>query len=340
MEKNSIFEFQEKLETFAKDGSISEKIRAILQSFFSSYMSALSGCGMSASLYVPLFSLYLDRVKEQCLHPHQFQPYHEHIRSPFDYYAFGINFLKPLVEMERSSVKGLKNLDQIEKQLQKKENVVFLANHQIEADPQAISILLEKSHPKIGENLIFVAGERVITDPLAIPFSMGRNLLCIYSKRYIDFPPEDKHKKQLHNKKTMELMRELLNEGGKIIYVAPSGGRDRPNAHGIVEVAPFDAQSIEMFYLMAKKAIKKTHFYPLALSTYSLLPPPEAIQVELGETRVTKRGAIHLAVGEEIEMSHYPNSDNADKYVRRKSRADYIWNLVKNDYDLFPGVSQ
>ncbi len=50
--------------------------------------------------------------------------------------------------------------------------------------------------------MIFVAGERVITDPLAVPASMGRNLLCIYSKRYIDHPPELKSEKQLHNKRT------------------------------------------------------------------------------------------------------------------------------------------
>lgn len=241
--------------------------------------------------------------------------------------------------MEFSTVKGLEQLARIEKQLAKKENVVLFANHQIEADPQAISILLEKTYPKIGESLIFVAGERVITDLLAVPFSMGRNLLCIYSKRYIDYPPEEKHKKQLHNKKTMELMSELLNEGGKIIYVAPSGGRDRPNSAGVVEVAPFDPPSIEMFYLMSKKASKKTHFYPMALSTYNLLPPPETVQVELGENRVTKRAAIHLAVGAEIDMEMFPESENKDKNVRRKSRADYIWNLVKKDYDSFPGVT-
>lgn len=337
MAKNSTFE--ERLETLVNEGSISPKVKTVLQKFFSSYAHALSSAGMGKSEYLPLFNLYLDLVKEQCLNPYQFQPYHEHIRKPFDYYAFGINFLRPLVEIEHSTVKGLDHFNKIEKELNNKENVVFLANHQIEADPQAISILLEKTHPKIGENLIFVAGERVITDPLAIPFSMGRNLLCIYSKRYIDNPPEEKHKKQLHNKRTMELMRQLLDEGGKVIYVAPSGGRDRPNAQGIVEVAPFDPPSIEMFYLMAKKAAKKTHFYPLALSTYNLLPPPETIQVELGETRVTKRGAIHLALGAEINMEHYPNVEIADKYVRRKSRADYIWNLVKKDYDSFPGAS-
>ena len=339
MEKKSIFDFQAKLENLYQEGSISEKIKLILFRFFSSYAEALTACGIPASRYTPLFFTYLDLVKEQCLQPFDFSSYHEHIRKPFDYYAFGINFLAPLVDKVHSSLKGLERFDDIEKALKKKENVILFANHQTEADPQAISILLEKSHPQIGEDLIFVAGERVITDPLAIPFSMGRNLLCIYSKRYIDHPPEEKHAKQLHNKKTMERMRELLSEGGKIIYVAPSGGRDRANSNGVIEVAPFDPQSIEMFYLMAKKAGKPTHFYPMSLFTYNLLPPPENIQVELGETRHAKRVPIHLAIGPEIDMETFPNCENPDKYVRRKSRADYIWNLVKNDYDSFPGVS-
>jgi len=102
--------------------------------------------------------------------------------------------LKPLVDLSHCQVNGLEYLQPILESLERGENVIFLANHQTEADPHAISILLEKYCPKFAEEMIFVAGERVITDPLAIPFSMGRNLLCIYSKRYIDHPPEDKSK--------------------------------------------------------------------------------------------------------------------------------------------------
>ncbi len=68
-------------------------------------------------------------------------------------------------------------------------------------------------------------------------------------------------------------MSRLLQEGGKIIYVAPSGGRDRRNSEGHIEVAPFDPASIEMFYLMAKKAKTPTHFIPFALATYDLTSP-------------------------------------------------------------------
>jgi glycerol-3-phosphate O-acyltransferase len=165
---------------------------------------------------------------------------------------------------------------------------------------------------------------------------MGRNLLCIYSKRYIDTPPEEKARKTLHNRKTMERMSELLSEGGKCIYVAPSGGRDRRNAHGVVEVAPFDPQSVEMFLLMAERAPRITHFYPMALATYDFLPPPETIQVQLGEARQARRLGLHLAVGGEIDMVTFPGSDAPDKRMRREARASYIWRQVADDYARFP----
>jgi glycerol-3-phosphate O-acyltransferase len=267
-------------------------------------------------------------------HPPTFEPYHERVRSPVDYYQFGLDLLRPLVIFEHSKLLGQDNLDRIVQQLQQGDNVVLLANHQTEPDPQAISLLLEKKYPQLSEEMIFVAGHRVISDPLAIPFSLGRNLLCINSKNYIETPPEQKEEKLLHNQRTMKRLGQLLSEGGKCIYVAPSGGRDRPNAAGIVEVAKFDAQSIEMFSLLAQHSGRPTHFYPLALATYALLPPPNSIKKELGEKRQTHCTPIHLAFGNEIDMNKYPGSDAKDKRQRRNNRAAYIWDLVKKDYAL------
>jgi glycerol-3-phosphate O-acyltransferase len=335
MEKKSTSKFFDTLDIYSKEGLIPEKYKGLIVEFYCSYRDSLERYQIPIQDYEPLFTTFLDLVKEQFIKPFHFQPYHQQIRHPFDYYAFGIEFLRPLVDMTTSSAEGLHYADAISGHLKAKENVILIANHQIEGDPQAISLLLEKSHPDIAENLIFVAGERVITDPLAVPFSMGCNLLCIYSKRYIDHPPEDKLKKQLHNKRTMELMSHLLDEGGKCIYVAPSGGRDRPNRAGVVEVAPFDPQSIEMFYLMAQRASRPTHFYTLALATYDLLPPPETIQIELGEVRRTQRGAIHLAFGPEVDMETYPGSENPVKHARRKARADYIHRQVVKNYSHF-----
>lgn len=302
-----------------------KKYNKILEQFFNCYKEA-TGSDEILKVFLPL-------LQEQIRNPYKFEPYHQKIRHPFDYYKFSLDFIRPLVELEHSKIHGVDILNQIDHQLKRGENVILLANHQTETDPQAIAILLETTHSHVGEKIIYVAGERVVTDPLAVPFSMGTDLLCIYSKRYIDHPPELKAQKQLHNKNTMELMSRLLKEGGKIIYVAPSGGRDRRNAEGKVEVAAFDPQSIEMFYLMAKKAKTPTHFYPFILDTYNILPPPETIQKELGEVRVAKRCPLQIAFAPEFDMEKFPGSEENDKTVRRKARADAIWSIVNTKYE-------
>jgi glycerol-3-phosphate O-acyltransferase len=276
----------------------------------------------------------LDLVIRQLEKPYNFEPFHKHITRPFDYYHFGLDFIRPLILMNSSKVLGSKEVTTMVKQLAKGDNVILLANHQTEPDPQVISILLEKTHPKFAKDMIFVAGHRVISDPLAVPFSMGRNLLCIFSKKHVEYPPEQKQIKLLHNQRTMKIMSQLLIEGGKCIYVAPSGGRDRVNAQGKIDVALFDPQSIEMFYLMAQQSSKTTHFYPLALATYHLLPPPDLVEKELGEHRQAKSTPVHLAFGSEIEMEKFPGSEGKDKRSKRKARAEFIWNLVRKDYEI------
>jgi glycerol-3-phosphate O-acyltransferase len=327
----------DRLGALLRDPRFADRFKPIVSQFFSTYRAALAEGGLDPDDYDHLLCGFIDRLEEQLDSPFTFEPYHQQITEPFDYYRYGVEFLRPLVDASRSTVRGADHLATIATQLAAGDNVIFLANHQTEGDPQAISLLLENTHPEIGKQMIFVAGERVTTDPLAVPFSMGRNLLCIYSKRYIDNPPELKTSKQLHNKRTMERMSELLSEGGHCIYVAPSGGRDRANAEGVVEVAAFDPQSIEMFYLMATRAGRPSHFYPMALGTYQFLPPPVTVQTELGEARHIKRTGIHLAIGPEVDMEHFPGSDLEDRHARRAARAQHIWELVRADHSTFPG---
>jgi glycerol-3-phosphate O-acyltransferase len=305
------------------------KYLLILEEFIASYREALGDLFDAA---IPDLLLFLELTAIQFKTPYSFEPYHKKIRHPIDYYRFSLDFIRPLIDLANSSIFGPEHLDTIAKKLGRGENVVLLANHQTEPDPQAIAILLENGHPDIAEKIIYVAGARVITDPLAIPFSLGCDLICIYSKRYIDDPPELKAAKQMHNKATMEQTSRLLKEGGKIIYVAPSGGRDRRNSEGEIELAPFDAASIEMFYLMAKKAKTPTSFIPFALSTYDLLPPPESIQKDLGEMRKAKRTPISIAFGAPFDMENFPGSESVDRLERREKRAENIWGLVNQMY--------
>lgn len=327
-------EYLQKIEFKAKNGTLPSKMAHILEKFYYSYTQAVQQNNWTLTMVEPLLMKFLELVFSELEQPFVFEPFHQRITHPFDYYQFGLDFLRPLIIFNTSKVSSLERADQISAQLARKENVILLANHQTEPDPQAISLLLEKTHPQIAEEMIFVAGHRVISDPLAIPFSKGRNLLCIYSKKHIEYPPGKKQEKLLHNQRTMKKMSQLLSEGGKCIYVAPSGGRDRPNAQGTVSVAPFDPQSIEMFWLMAQQAERPTHFYPLALATHHLLPPPNSLEKDLSEKRHAQCTPIHLAFGPEVDMENFPGSQGLDKRTKRKVRAEHIWNLVRTDYEM------
>ncbi|CAK9153229.1 unnamed protein product [Ilex paraguariensis] len=80
-----------------------------------------------------------------------------------------------VVPIFRSSYVGNISLfREMEEKLQQGDNVILFSNHQTEADPAVIALLLEAKNPHIAENMIYVAGDRIITDPLCKPFSMGR----------------------------------------------------------------------------------------------------------------------------------------------------------------------
>ena len=70
-------------------------------------------------------------------------------------------------------------------------------------------------------------GDRVVTDPMCKPFSMGRNLFCVHSKKHMGDDPVAKAAKMETNRKTLVAMQRRLNEGGCLMWIAPSGGRDR-----------------------------------------------------------------------------------------------------------------
>lgn len=325
-----------KLDQYQKKSLLSEDLVDTLRQWHISYSEAALANGYTSEQVEPILVQFLDLVAEQIKHPYKFEPFHQRLKTPLDFYRLSLEFTRPLVIQKESKAFHLEFADKMTQQLQQGENVVLLANHQTELDPQAISLLLEKTHQRLAEEMIFVAGHRVVTDPLAVPFSKGCNLLCIYSKKYISDHPELKEDRLLHNQRTMKRMGQLLAEGGKCIYVAPSGGRDRPDRKGKLQVAPFDPQSIELFRLTADRAGRTTHFYPLSLKTYRLLPPPDNVKKNIGEPRVTTATPIFLAFGPEVDMQNFPGSGLVtDKAEKRKARAQYIWQQVKLGYDSF-----
>jgi glycerol-3-phosphate O-acyltransferase len=223
--------------------------------------------------------------------------------NTIDFYKFGCDFFRPAMNSEASSVLGLDALKKAEEQLAAGENVVFFANHQSEADPQVMSVMLEKAGMnKMAEDLVYVAGHKVTTDTLAIPFSMGRNLICIHSKKHIDADADSKPIKQRQNLMAMNGMLKLLKKGGTSIWVAPSGGRDRREI-GVdrVPLAPFDQKTIDMFRLMGNKSKVPTHYYAVSMISYDLCPPPDFIEAGVGEQRNVRYVPVGIAVSDELE---------------------------------------
>eukprot|EP00980_Cylindrotheca_fusiformis_P005628 scaffold1184_cov132-Cylindrotheca_fusiformis.AAC.49 len=222
--------------------------------------------------------------------------------NEIDFYEWGTEFFRGLIDEENSKLEGMENLKKALAQAEAGENVVFFANHQSEADPQVVTVLLERAgFGKEAEEICYVAGHKVTTDPLAIPFSMGRNLICIHSKKHIDADPDTKGIKNRQNLSAMSGMLERLKKGGSILWVAPSGGRDRRDLKsGKTPIAPFDSKTIDMFRLMGNKSKKPTHYYPFAMVSYELCPPPDFIDPGVGEQRNFRYTPVGISVGEEI----------------------------------------
>ncbi len=312
-----------------------DPIKDGMRTFYASYEAACKKGNTPIDTCKPFFLLFFTFVLEQLARPFQFGSYHQAIREPFDFYRFGIDFIRPIIDVQNSKLFGEDQLERIKAAIERRENVVLLSNHQSEIDPQAFSILFEKNAPRLASDMIFVAGHRVVTDPLAAPLSKGRNLFCIYSKKYIDNPPEKKAEKLHHNIRTIKVMEEKLQEGGKCIVIFPSGGRDRKDKTGQVQVAPFDPDSIEMLYILAQKSKTPTHFFPVSLSTYDILPPPAEVQQEIGEQRIASFAPAFLCIGHEIDMRGRGESVDIDKKERRRIRAESIHDEVVRNYRKF-----
>jgi glycerol-3-phosphate O-acyltransferase len=280
--------------------------------------------------YEKLTEIYLKEVLENSSNPFQFESFHPAIREPIDYLELGIAFFEPLIDKQNSKVHGTENLLAMDSAMAEGRNIILFSNHQVEADPQVISIMTEPYSKRISEELMFVAGDRVTSDPLSIPFSKGRNLFCIYSKNYFELHPEKRTAMQEHNKKTIFAIRRQLDLGGRCIYLAPSGGRDRKKEDGTLEPAPFDEKSIDLFCLLAKKAKAPTDIYTLSLKTYDLMPPPTHRSPIIGEPRRAFYKPVSLNFSKKIDPQQI--QEFATTKEGREKRCEMLYNIVKQNY--------
>lgn len=295
------------------EGVLEQKYIDILASVFAQYRDITKERLGQEELFAVFNDLFTQVVELQRRHV-IFYFYHERVLRPFNYYKFGLDFCRPIVDFAHSTLQSHDVLDRMLAQLANGENIILLANHQAEIDPQIIELMLQHHGYQFGSDIIFVAGERVLKDPLAIPFSLGRNIISIYSKRYQDIDPALKVVHQKHNRQAMQKMAHIMEEGSKIIFVAPSGGRDRKK-DGILLPEVLDEKSVQLFRVIGRNCSKKSHFYPLAIHTYDTLPPPANINVELGEERHISCSPVHINFGASFEGDDWTTQAVHDRIV-------------------------
>jgi glycerol-3-phosphate O-acyltransferase len=152
-------------------------------------------------------------------------------------------------------------------------------------------------------------------------------------KKYVDSDPETKGFKNRQNLAAMGGMLEKLKDGGCILWVAPSGGRDRRDVEsGKTPIAPFDSKTADMFRLMGMKSKVPTHYYPLAMVSYELCPPPDFTEAGVGEQRNFRFAPVGIKVGDEVIPSK--DADFGTEAFER-TKTDY----AELREQLFPGTA-
>ncbi|XP_047342584.1 glycerol-3-phosphate acyltransferase, chloroplastic-like isoform X2 [Impatiens glandulifera] len=307
-----------------------------MEELYQNYRNAVfqSGIPNAEEIVLSNMSVALDRVYKDVEDPFHFSPYHKAIREPFDYYMFGQNYIRPLIDFRNTFIGNISLFSEIEDNIRKGHNVILMSNHQSEADPAIIALLLEATHPYISENTIYVAGDRVITDPLSKPFSIGRNLLCVYSKKHMFDVPELAETKKIANTKSLKEMAVLVRGGSKIIWIAPSGGRDRPDpTTNEMHPAPFEISSVDNMRRLIEHAGVPGHIYPLSILCYDIMPPPPKVEKKIGEIRNIKFFGAGVSVAPEINLDAITASTGKPEEVK-EAYCKALYNSVVEQYGV------
>ncbi|CAN8303658.1 unnamed protein product [Cochlearia groenlandica] len=315
-------------------GRLPPNVASGMEELYWNYKNAVlsSGASRADETVITNMSVAFDRMLLGVENPYTFNPYHKAVREPFDYYLFVHMYIRPLIDFKNSYVGNVSIFSDLEDKLRQGHNIVLISNHQSEADPAVISLLLEAQCPYIGENIKCVAGDRVITDPLCKPFSMGRNLICVYSKKHMNDDPELVDMKRKSNTRSLKEMATLLRSGSQLIWIAPSGGRDRPDAStGEWFPAPFDASSVDNMRRLIEHSGAPAHIYPMALLCYDIMPPPPQVEKDIGEKRLVGFHGTGLSVAPEISFSDV-TADCKNPNEAKEAYSEAMYKSVNEQY--------
>lgn len=327
-----------------------EKYRELFLGWYKGYAEQVTapaprGPGLSEAECLTIFNRIVDRILLMSRQPYDFQSRHEMIEAPYNYFEFGQEYISPLINWGASCLRHPQRWIEARDAVERGENVVLLANHQSEADAAFLPLLFGRSGAqweRFGRSVYYVAGDRVVGDPLAQPFSMGRNLFCVYSKKYIadEADAAVRAAKTKQNKRTVLEMGKALKQGGMLIWVAPSGGRDRPDeTSGRPTPAAWDPAVVDMFRSLGSKSGVPTTLYPMAMATYAIMPPPDGRNKALGEARVTKYSGCALSLGEGVDLAE-DAAWRARDDDPKAALCGHLFEQVCAEYDAIEGVME
>ena len=204
--------FMATIDSLLAAGKISQKVHAGLTELFTNYRAALvkspreSNADKEAAMMIASIA---ERVAVQGFDPYTFPSRHERMLEPFDYYAFGQRYCGNLINFDTSFVGNAEGFRRIRSQLDAGDNVVVMANHQSEADPGVWAWMTQYISSSLATDVRYVAGDRVVLDTFAKPFSMGRNLVCVHSKRHMEDDPELRAEKMKTNQRSVREVRKV-----------------------------------------------------------------------------------------------------------------------------------
>ena len=317
-------------------GAVSKKTANTFEGLYNNYRNAVvvpENAGVDDAKVVGIMKQILRNTFKEFVDPYTFPSYHDRILEPYNYYNFGQEYVRMMTDFSNSYVGHVDRFEDVQRKLRAGENVILYANHQSEADPGVWALMLERRFPDLAENIVYVAGDRVVGDPLCKPFSMGRNLLCVHSKKYMDEDPETKPAKMKQNRATLSAMSKMLNKGGSLLWIAPSGGRDRPVDDGKWRPADFDETTIALMYRLGSSAKSKTNFYPFAMWSWKIMPPPPKVVVELGEERIINFSGVGVSLAELLDVGALTEDiDASDKAAVAKRLTEKTWDEVSREY--------
>ncbi|MFA6501843.1 MAG: glycerol-3-phosphate acyltransferase, partial [Parachlamydiales bacterium] len=102
--------FIKRLQNLFEEKKISKKYFDNLSDFYFSYKNATKEL-ISQDDLDSIFDTLIDLLFKEIASPFKFLPFHQKITHPFNYQKFSIDFLKPLVDLEKSKLYGLNNLE-------------------------------------------------------------------------------------------------------------------------------------------------------------------------------------------------------------------------------------